>query len=77
MELQELKKKERLVAFLLCENCFWTASAIGRRGHELASCPACMQEMLTSIPIAPDESYSYGFSKNGSLEMCFSAKVAP
>ncbi len=78
MERAELKRKERHAAFVLCEYCFWTASAIDRAGYELVSCPMCMQKGLAFIPIASNESYRYGFSEKGSLEMCFSAsRVAP
>lgn len=76
MELVQ-KKKERQAVFLVCENCFWTASAIDSQGYELATCPSCAQKRLASIPIASNESYSYSISQNGSLDMCFSAKAAP
>jgi hypothetical protein len=76
MELVQ-KTKERQAVFLLCENCFWTASAIDREGYELVMCPACAQKRLSSIPIATNESYSYSFSQTGSLDVCFSAKAVP
>jgi hypothetical protein len=59
--------------FLICDYCFWAASAIGIRRREVVSCPACDQP-LSKIPLGETESFTFSCEKNRGVELAFSSR---
>lgn len=38
------------------------------------TCPVCHQDQLSSLPVSPNDSYRYSYSKNRGLEVAFRIK---
>jgi hypothetical protein len=60
--------------FILCERCYWCATYFGsRRQTEYNNCPQCNanHNQLTSFPIVPNESFTFGYSEKRGVEMQF------
>lgn len=56
--------------FLICDDCYWCASAIKTRLIEIDSCPHC-QKPVSSIPLADNEGYTYNYDERHGVEVDF------
>ena len=56
--------------FLICDDCYWCASAIKTRLVEIDSCPQC-QKQVSSIPLTDNEKYTYNYEKRHGVEVDF------
>jgi hypothetical protein len=63
-------KQQQKRLFVICDDCFWVASALGTRYSNPVACPLCGRP-LSSLPISNDEGYSYDYSKNRGVELGF------
>ena len=66
--LQSQLTKTRL--FLLCDNCYWCASAIKTRLIDIDSCPQC-EKQVSAIPLTENESYTYNYDQKHGVEVDF------
>ena len=64
----QVKQQERL--FMICDDCFWIASAVSRRYFDPVTCPVC-DKPLSSLPISNGESYTYNYSLSRGIELDF------
>jgi len=64
----QLKQQERL--FIMCDDCFWVASALSARYFDPVTCPIC-DKPLSSLPISNDERYNYNYTRNRGVELDF------
>lgn len=60
--------KQRL--FIICDDCFWCASAINIRMHNVDACPQCGKP-VSSLPISTDEAYRYNYTQTRGIELEF------
>lgn len=56
--------------FLICDDCYWCASALKTRIVEIVSCPQC-QKLVSSIPLTDTESYTYNYDKGHGVQVDF------
>jgi len=56
--------------FLICDDCYWCASAITTRLIDIDSCPQC-EKQVSSIPLADNERYSYNYDESHGVEVDF------
>lgn len=56
--------------FLICDNCYWCASATRTRLVEIDSCPQC-QKQVSSIPLTDNERYTYNYDIRHGVEVDF------
>jgi len=62
------EQKRRL--FVICDNCFWVASATDAEKFDATSCPLC-NERISSSPLVDNESYSYNYDERRGVEVDF------
>jgi hypothetical protein len=62
------QQKQRL--FVICDDCFWVASAIDADKFDATSCPLCSKH-ISSAPLADNESYSYTYNERRGVEVDF------
>jgi hypothetical protein len=60
----QLKQQKRL--FVICDDCFWVASALGTRYSNPVACPLCGRP-LSSLRISNDEGYAMTTAKTAAL----------
>ena len=58
--------------FLICDSCFWAASAIATRRHNVMTCPQC-DAVLSCIPLADNESFAFSYDNKRGVELDFAA----
>ncbi|HKU48910.1 MAG TPA: hypothetical protein VJP79_03075 [Nitrososphaera sp.] len=58
--------------FLICDYCFWAASAIGSRRREVVTCPKCEQQ-LSKIPLGNNERFTFSREKERGVELSFTS----
>jgi len=56
--------------FLICDFCFWAASAISTRNRDVVACPQCSAE-VSRIPLAEKESFTFSYDKTRGVELDF------
>jgi hypothetical protein len=56
--------------FVICDNCFWVASAIDAHKFDATSCPLCSKR-ICSTPLAENESYSYNYDEIRGVQVDF------
>src|ERR687891_2157354 len=56
--------------FQICQSCFWCSSTLYAT-RMIKICPVCTSEGIDSIPISPNEAYTYDVGKTGGLELSF------
>ena len=59
--------------FLICDFCFWAASAISTRRHDVVSCPQCEQP-VSRIPLGDSESFTFTYEKRRGVELAFTSR---
>jgi hypothetical protein len=64
----QVKRQKRL--FMICDDCFWVASAISARYFDPVTCPMC-DKPLSSLPISNGERYDYNYTRNRGIELDF------
>jgi hypothetical protein len=60
--------KQRL--FIICDDCFWCASAITIRMHNIDTCPQC-GKAVSSLPLSINEAYRYNYTQTRGVELEF------
>ena len=58
--------------FIICDFCFWAASAISTRRHDVVTCPQC-DAAVSRIPLADNESFTFSYDKRRGVELDFAA----
>ncbi len=58
--------------FLICDFCFWAASAISTRRHDVLACPQC-EAVVSHIPLGDNESFTFSYDKRRGVEVDFAA----
>lgn len=58
--------------FLICDFCFWAASAISTRRHDVVTCPQC-DAVVSRIPLADNESFTFNYDSRRGVELDFAA----
>jgi hypothetical protein len=58
--------------FLICDSCFWAATAITTRRHNVMTCPQC-DAVLSCIPLADNESFTFRYDSKRGVELDFAA----
>jgi len=56
--------------FLICEFCFWAASAISTRKHDIMKCPQC-NSAISRIPLSLNESFTFSYDTKHGVELDF------
>jgi hypothetical protein len=64
----QVKQQERL--FVICDDCFWVASALSQRYFDPVTCPVCGKS-LSSLPISNDERYTFSYNLTRGVELDF------
>jgi len=64
----QVKQRKRL--FVICDDCFWIASALSARYSDPVTCPTCGRP-LSSLPISIDERYTYSHNQTRGVELEF------
>ncbi len=71
LEIQNVDYSLKLTReFLICDFCFWTASAISTRRHDIVACPQC-DAAISRIPLAEKESFTFNYDKKRGVELDF------
>jgi hypothetical protein len=58
--------------FQICQSCFWCTSAL----HEtrmIKICPVCASEGIDSLPVSPNEAYSYDVTESAGVSLSFTS----
>jgi hypothetical protein len=58
--------------FLICDSCFWAATAITTRRHNVMTCAQC-DAVLSCIPLADNESFTFTYDNKRGVELDFAA----
>lgn len=56
--------------FLICDFCFWAASAISTRRHDIVTCPQC-DAVVSRIPLTENESFTFSYDQRRGVELDF------
>jgi hypothetical protein len=64
----QVKQQERL--FIICDDCFWVASALSARYFDPVTCPQC-NNPLSSLPISNEERYNFNYTRTRGVELDF------
>jgi hypothetical protein len=56
--------------FQICQFCFWSASTL-RETRMIKKCPVCTSEGIDSLPVSPNEAYTYDVSESAGLSLSF------
>jgi len=64
----QVKQKKRL--FIICDDCYWCASALSQRYFDYVICPKCDMP-LSFLPISNDEIYKFNYDKTRGVELDF------
>jgi hypothetical protein len=59
--------------FIICDNCYWCASAIGTRQLDIDSCPLC-EKPVSSLPLADNEEYRFSNTTTRGVELIFTSR---
>ena len=73
LEIQNNDSRRKLSRlFLICDFCFWAASAISTRRHDVLTCQQCSAE-ISQIPLADNESFNFSYDKKRGVELDFAS----
>lgn len=56
--------------FQFCQSCFWCASSLYAT-RMIKICPVCTSEGIDSLPISPNEVYTYDVSQSAGVSLSF------
>jgi len=71
LEIQDISSTLKLPRqFLICDFCFWAASAISTRRHDIVTCPRCTAN-LSRIPLTERESFTFSYNQRRGVELDF------
>jgi len=60
---------ERL--FLICDHCYWSASALPTRKSDSTVCPKC-NSTVSVLPLSTGERYAFSYDEKRGVEVSFS-----
>jgi hypothetical protein len=60
--------------FQICRSCFWCTSTL-HATRMIKICPVCTSEGIDSLPISPNEVYSYDVSGSANLSLSFNSSI--
>jgi hypothetical protein len=73
LEVYSVDSSQRLPReFLICDDCYWAASAISTRRYDVAACPQCNQQ-VSRIPLGDKETFTISFGKGRGVELAFTS----
>jgi hypothetical protein len=73
LKIQDVYSSVRLPReFLICDFCFWAASATSVRRHDVVTCPQC-SATISRIPLSDNESFTFSYDKKRGVELDFAA----
>ena len=58
--------------FQICQSCFWCVSAL-RETRMIKICPVCTSEEIDSLPVSPNEAYTYDVSESAGVTLSFTS----
>lgn len=71
LEIYNIDSSHRLPRqFLICDYCFWAASAISTRRYDLVKCPQC-SEPVSRLPLSENESFTFNYDNRRGVELAF------
>jgi hypothetical protein len=71
LEIQNVDSSLQLPRqFLICDFCFWAASAISTRRHDIMVCPQC-DAAISRIPLGDKETFTFSYDKKRGVELDF------
>lgn len=70
---QQYGSRER-TNFMICNNCFWSASILSAKHFITEKCPNCSLDVLESIPLAQNENFTINYSAKRGLTIEFSIR---
>jgi hypothetical protein len=56
--------------FQICQSCFWCTSTL-HATRMIKICPVCTREGIDSLPISPNEVYTYDLSESAGVSLSF------
>src|SRR5918992_5018604 len=56
--------------FQICQSCFWCSSTLYAT-RMIKICPVCTSEGIDSLPISPNEVYTYDVSESAGVSLSF------
>jgi hypothetical protein len=56
--------------FIICDDCFWCASAINIWMRDIDTCPQC-GKTVSSLPLCTNEAYRYNYTLGRGIELEF------
>ena len=56
--------------FQICQSCFWCSSTLNAT-RMIKICPVCTSEGIDSLPISPNEVYTYDVSESAGVSLSF------
>jgi hypothetical protein len=56
--------------FQICQSCFWCSSTL-HATRMIKICPVCTSEGIDSLPISPNEAYTYDVSESAGVSLSF------
>lgn len=73
LEIRNIESSLKLPRqFLICDFCFWAASAISTRKHDVMTCPQC-STVVSHIPLAYNERFTFNYDNMRGVELDFAA----
>ena len=57
--------------FILCETCYWCATYLDKTKLPKDKCPKCLDSILSSFPIMPDESFTFDYTEKRGVQLEF------
>ena len=56
--------------FQICQSCFWCSSTLNAT-RMIKICPVCTSEGIDSLPVSPNEVYTYDVSQSAGVSLSF------
>jgi hypothetical protein len=56
--------------FQICQSCFWCSSTLYAT-RMIKICPVCTSEVIDSLPVSPNEVYTYDVSESAGVSLSF------
>lgn len=68
--IQVITTQHKRRLFVICDECFWVASALDADKFDATSCPLC-NKRISCTPLTDNESYSYTYDERRGVEVDF------